>query len=658
MKIKVNFKSLMLLACFTALSGFAFAQKTISGLVTDGETKEPLVGAAVVVTGTTKGTLTDVDGKYTLTDIPANTTTLTFSFTGYSNLTVPIGSSNVLDAQLKGGTILESVVVVGYGTLKSKEVTSSIATIKKEDFIQGNVSDPIQLIQGKVAGLNIARPGGNPNAGFDIRLRGVSTIGANVQPLIVVDGIPDMDLSLIDPNDIESVDVLKDGSAAAIYGASASSGVILITTKKGSSGKQEVAYNANLSTSQISKTAPILSAADYKALGGTDQKATTDWYKEVTRNALSNQHNLSLGGGVGKTSYRISLNYRNNQGVLLNDGNNQLSGRFNLSQKALNDKLTLTVLGSATNKDATFGFGEAFRYATTHNPTAPILDASKTGAETGGYYQISGFDDYNPVAIVNQSTDKGKFKNLNIAGKADFQIMDGLTLSSMYSIIRSSGMRSQYYSRLGRFRGIDRNGLATSNTGDIDQNYGNVTLNYVKGFGKLDFNGVVGYDYRERTFQGFGVSAGDFPTDVLGVNSIGSSKNLSTANPNVSIGSGKSNRKLAAFFGRAGFNFDDTYFGQVTVRREGSTMFGPNNKWGVFPAVSAGVALNRALNLTAFDQLKLRIGYGVTGALPPGEYLSQTTYSAGTNGALNAVRNGNPDLKWEQKAETNMVLTS
>ncbi len=658
MKIKVNFKSLMLLALFTALSSFAFSQKTITGLIRDAESNESLVGASVIVTGTSKGTLTDVDGKYEL-QVPNDATTLTVSFTGYASLTVPI-TGNVVNVDLKGGSILDAVVVVGYGTLKSKEVTSSITSVKNEDFNKGNISDPVGLLQGKVAGLSIARPSGNPNGGFEIRLRGISTFGANVQPLVVVDGVPGVDLKLVDPNDIESFDVLKDGSAAAIYGAQASSGVILITTKKGVAGKVNTDYNVQMSTDAISKTVSILSPSEYKAIGGTDQKGNTEWYKEISRNALSQIHNLSLSGGVGKTSYRIGFNYRDIQGVLLNDGFKQLNGRFSLSQKALDDKLTFSIDGSATNRDSRYGFNEAFRYATTHNPTAPILDATAAGAANGGYYQISGFDDYNPVAIIKQSDNRAKTKNLFLSGKAELEITKGLKLSSLYSIKREAFLQGESYSRLGRFRGQDAKGLASRFTRDIDENYFNTTLSYNKDFGKLGFNAIAGYDFNERTRDEFYAQNGDFgSTDVFGTNNLESGKRILSSgdvNPNLQVASDKASRKVIAFFGRAGFNYDDTYFGSVTVRREGSTMFGPENKWGVFPAASAGVALNKLLGLTTFDNLKLRVGYGVTGALPPSEYLSQTTYSIGNNGSINAIRNGNSNLKWEQKSELSAGL--
>ena len=654
MKIKVNFKSFVLLALFTALSNLLSAQKSITGLVTDTDNGDPLVGASVVVTGTLKGTLTDVDGKYEL-QVPADATTLTYSFTGYSSLTIPIGTSKVIDAKLKGGTILETAVVVGYGTLKSKEVTGSVTSVKAEDFNKGNINDPVQLLQGKVAGLSISRPSGDPNGGFDIRLRGVSTIGSNVQPLIVVDGVPGIDLKLVDPNDIATFDVLKDGAAAAIYGASGSSGVILITTKKGSSGKSAVEYTVQLSNDAIAKKPAFLSASEFKTRGGTDLGANTDWYSAISRSALSHTHNLSLSGGMGKTSYRASLNYRNAQGVALKSGFSQLNGRFNLSQKALNDKMTFSFDASATNKDAQYGYGEAFRYAGTHNPTAPILDGTAAGAETGGYHQISGFDDYNPVALINQSTNEGKIKSLFLSGRAEYELAKGLKLSSLYSINREATFNGEYYSRLGRFRGKDRNGLASRYTRDIDENYFSTVLTYNTDFGKVGFNAVGGYDYRDRTSQDTYIQLGDFVTDAYGYDFLAGSNNLIKNSPLPVVGGGHQRRKLIAFFGRAAFNYDDTYFGTLTLRREGSTMFGVNNKWGLFPAVSAGVALNKVLNLKSFESLKLRAGYGVTGGLPGGEYYSQSTY-ASDKGLPTTVRNGNPDLKWEEKAELSVGL--
>jgi TonB-dependent starch-binding outer membrane protein SusC len=662
MKIKVNFKSLVLLALFSALSNFAIAQKTISGLITDADNKEPLVGAAIVVTGTTKGTLTDVDGKYTLEAVPADATSLTISFTGYANQTVAIGSSNTINVALKGGSFLEEVVVVGYGTLKSKEVSSSITTVKAEDFNKGNVNSPAQLLQGKVAGLAISRPGGDPNQGFNIRLRGLSTVGANVEPLVIIDGVPGASLNSVDPNDIASMDVLKDGSAAAIYGTRASSGVILITTKKGQAGKTTVEYNGQVTSESVDRTVPVMNATEYVAAGGSKIGADqTDWFKEITRSSLSHNHNLSMSGGVNKTSYRVALNYRDIQGVLKKSGFQQFNGRLNLSQKALNDKLTITTDISASNRDVQFALNEAFAFATVYNPTAPVLDAANI--KYGGYYQSESFNYLNPVAILEQSTREGKQKRITGSVRGDYEIVKGLTFGMLYSQNRESDLNGDYYSKFAYFRGIGRNGLASRFTEDRISNQYNTTLTYAKDLGKIGLNLLGGYEYQDFNTENYFVEAGDFLTDAFGYNNIQTAQDFKNANAN--IGSNRFSSKLVAFFGRANINYDDTYFLTASLRREGSSTFGVNNKWGLFPGLSAGVALHKLFNIAGVDNLKLRAGYGVTGALPRDPYLSLQRLSISNNffllngkyiNVVNPSANANPDLKWETKAETNFGL--
>jgi TonB-dependent starch-binding outer membrane protein SusC len=668
MKIKVNFKSLMLLACFTALSSFAFAQKTISGLVTDGDSKEPLVGAAVVVTGTTKGTLTDVDGRYTLTDIPANTTTLTFSFTGYSNLTVPIGSGNVLDAELKGGTILESVVVVGYGSVKQKESTSSVASLKAADFNTGNISSVSQLLQGKIAGLVVATPaGGNPNAVAQIRLRGISTFGANSSPLIIVDGVPNVPLNLVDPNDIESFDVLRDGSAAAIYGVQASSGVIIVTTKKGASGKTTVNYGVQLSSESLATTPQMMSAAQYleankaagNALADVDKGGVTDWYKEITRSALSNVHNLSLSGGLGKGGYSASLNWRNQQGVAY-DGYKQLNARLNLNQRTLNDRLNLNFNFATTNQDQVFAQDGALEQASKYIPTAPVRykdQASADARKYGGYFQnVGGFDQYNPKAIQDQLSNNSNKKRYTLSTRADLDIIKDLKWTSTYALTREDELNSQFVSRNSFFgAGADRNGIATRNAFDKSVNFFNSYLNYNKDLGQSSVSLTGGYEYQRTTEEGFGIQAAGFLTDVVGTNSIGSASDFSKEG-RIGGGSGRSGERLISFFGRANFNYNDIASLSAVVRRDGSSKFADGKQWGIFPAVSAALYLNKILNLTTFDQLKLKVGYGVTGALPIQRYESRAGYVIGRDSSINSQRNASENLTWEKKGELNIGL--
>lgn len=666
MKIKVNLKSLMLMALFTVLSSFAFAQRTITGIVKDGENKEPLIGAAVVVTGTTKGTLTDIDGKYEL-QVPNDATTLTFSFTGYASLTVPI-SGNVVDVDLKGGTILESVVVVGYGSVKQRESTSSVASIKSGDFNKGNITSPAQLLQGKVAGLVVATPaGGNPNANAQIRLRGISTFGANSSPLIIVDGVPNVPLNLIDPNDIESFDVLRDGSAAAIYGVQASSGVIIVTTKKGAAGKTTADYSVQATHEALATTPRMMTAAEYldanKAAGNNladvNKGAVTDWYDEVTRAAVSHVHNLSLGGGLGKGSYRASLNWRDQQGVAY-DGYKQLNARVNLNQRALNDRLNLNFDFSTTNQDQIFAQDEALAQASKYIPTAPVRFANQNTPDAiryGGYYQnFGGFDQYNPKAIQDQLSNTSANKRYTLSSRADIDIIEGLKWTSTYALTREDVIGSQFVSRRSFFGGgVDRSGIASRRAFDKSINFFNSYLNYNKSLGQSNLTLTAGYEYQRTVDEGFGLSAAGFASDEIGTNSIGSATDL-TKSGQVDMFSFKSAERLISFFGRANFNYNDIASVSAVLRRDGSSKFADGKQWGIFPAVSAALYLNKLMNLTSFDQLKLKAGYGLTGALPRERYETRFGFEVNRNGQILSLRNPSTNLTWEKKGELNLGI--
>jgi iron complex outermembrane receptor protein len=688
MKLKFDYltRCLLLLLVAMGMSSLAVAQRTVKGTVTDGQSGDPLIGANILVVGTSVGTITDVDGTYSL-QVPAGATEIEVTYTGYGAQRVTIGASNTIDVALTAGELLEEIVVTGYGTQKSKEVTSAITSIKAEDFNQGQVNNPLQLVQGKVAGLSISQPGSDPNGSPAIRLRGLSTLGANTSPLVVIDGVIGASLQTVDPNDIASIDVLKDGSAAAIYGSRASSGVIIVTTKKGVKGSTNLEYNAYLTTEAIAKSVdiadrgeflrlrevayrhfnPNASASDVSAaIAALDRGSDTDWMGEVTRNAISHVHNVSMSGGVGNgTSYRAAFNYRDIQGVGINTGFKQLNGRLNLTQKALNDRLTLGLNVSATERRSQYGFNQAFYYATTYNPTAPVLWDSKSpiynaalDLKYGGYYQQENFDYFNPVAIAEQNTNEGNTKDLLVNVRGDYELIDGLTYSLSYSQQKESGLFGEFYPSTSYFRGFNEKGLATRRTEDRSTELLESTLKY-----DIDLSGnqltlLGGYSYQEFTSEGFSAQATRFITNDLNFNNLNFGQRAALGDPNA-VGSYKDRYKVIGFFGRANLNIDDTYYIMASVRREGSSRFGKENRWGIFPAASVGADLAKIADISGVDQLKLRVAYGVTGSLPPSSYLSQFLYSRQGNfffngefvPAIGPSRNANPDLKWEQKGE-------
>ena len=376
--------------------GLAKAQ-TVSGNVSDDN--GPLLGASVVVKGTANGTTADFDGNFTIQ--AGSGDILVFSYVGYTAQEVAVGNQTTINVVLVANNELDEVIVTGYGGQKEKEITSAVVSVGEEEFNQGQVNDPSQLLQGKVAGLQIYNKGGNPNAGAQIRLRGLSTVGANASPLVVIDGVIGASLANVDPSDIANISVLKDASAAAIYGSRGSSGVILVTTKSGVAGETKISYNVQYSSAERLNTIDVMSADEFRAAGGRDLGATTNWLDEVTRTAATKIHNVSMSGGNGSTSYRVSANYRDVEGILVNNGFTQMNARLNFSTRTLNDKLKIEFSSSFTDRNQQNGFSEALRYATLYNPTAPVLAENApyafNGEQFGGYFETLGlFDSFNP----------------------------------------------------------------------------------------------------------------------------------------------------------------------------------------------------------------------------------------------------------------------
>ena len=685
MKTKQLLKRLYVLLPLVFLSAQILLAQTrkITGKVTDATTGAPIQGVSVQVKSTGIGVTTDASGTYSI-NFPANASVLVFSYIGFALQEITVGDKNVVDVKLAESVDkLSEVVVTGYGTQKKREVTSSITTVKAEQFNKGNISDVAQLLQGKVAGLSISRPGGDPNGGFSIRLRGLATLGANTQPLIVVDGQVGADINTVDPNDINSIDILKDGSAAAIYGTRGSAGVIIITTKSGKSGTPQITYNGSVTAESPIKFTHHMTGEEFRAfiqpsgigadttLKGKDYGANTDWNKEITRTAISHTHNLSFSGGNSGTTYNASVNYREAQGVAIRTGFKQINGRLNLTQKALNNKLVFNFSISSTRRTSQVGFPDAFKYATIFNPTAPVYSTDPLYDLTGGGFFESNLIDYsNPVAVLKQNTNTIELQRFNISGSAEYQFVKGLKFLVRYAQQTSSVYQEAYLpitafisrNYLVVATGFGRHGYAFKKEDkSFNQLYEN-TLSYDGKFKDLNIAAVAGYSYQDFLNKGFGAQGGNFVTDA-------SRENLAAAldfqNGIGTLSSYKNGSKLIAFFGRLNLNYNNIAFLSASLRREGSTEFGENNKWGYFPAVSVGLDIKKLVDIPVVNTLKLRGSYGVTGSLPPSPYLSlerlsiNGTYYAG-NGVYAQVYQGtanpNPDLKWERKQETDIGL--
>lgn len=644
-------KYLLMVVAFSVMS-FAWAQeRTITGTITDSESGETIPGANVVEKGTSNGTITDFDGNYRIT--VSDDATLVVSFVGYVTQEIPIGSRSVIDVQLSLDVqSLQEVVVVGYGTQQKKEITSAVVDISEEEFNQGNVNNPSQLLQGKVPGLSVYNKGGDPNSRGTIRLRGISTVGANTEPLVVIDGVIGASLDNVDPNDIESVNVLKDGSAAAIYGSRGSSGVILVTTKRGKKGTVQATYNGYVSADVILNEQPIMTASEYLDAGGNDLGSETDWQDEVTRTGWSNVHNVAVSGGSENTTFRLSTNFRDINGILEESGFDQINARANINHFALNDRLKLAFNMSMTNRESNFSFNEALRYATLYNPTAPVR------FDNGEFFQAILFDNFNPVAIIEQNQNVGKAKDINFNVQADFSITDELTITANYGQQYENELNGEFYPSTSFFRGLNRNGLARRFTRDNRFTLFESYATYATSFNKINLTASAGYSFQEFEEEGLTLELGNLPSNELGFYGIDLSGDRVLGNQNnVFVDSYITpEERIIAFFGRVNLTFDDAIFLNASVRREGSTKLGPDNQWGIFPAFGAGVDLNRYLALSGVSQLKLRAGYGVTGSLPrvSGQAQDQWVYEFSGGGTVRKARDANPDLKWEEKAEINL----
>lgn len=651
----------------------AQSRRTITGTVTDAADGVAIPAVNIVVEGTLIGTSTNIDGTYSLS-IPADAETLVFSSIGYITLNVQINGRSAINVEMSQDVqFLDDVIVVGYGSQEEKEITSSVTSVSAEDFNLGNVSEPVQLIQGKVPGLSVYNRGGDPNASPTIRLRGISTVGANTEPLFVIDGVIGGSIDNLDPSDIASMSVLKDGSAAAIYGSRASSGVIIVTTKKGSDlaglnkgdGVAEVTYSSYVSIASVLDAIDVLTADQFVANGGNDLGARNDWLDRVTRDAMSNVQNIAVSGGTLNTNYRVSFNYRDIEGILEDSGFEQFNARINLSHRTFNDKLNLNFNYSLTNRESDYSFSDALRYGVLFNPTAPVFgaDANIGDAEfyapSGGYFYPFGlFDSFNPVAMLDLNQNLGESKDLLFAAEADYDIMDNWSASVSYSRQSGDQLNAEYYSVYDWYRGNGAGGpgIARRYTDNDQQTLVEAYTTYSQTLSKLDATLTGGYSYQQNNFEDFFVQAGDFLNDDLLYNAFENSGNIKEAGLIQLSSNASPDEKIIAGFVRGNFTWDNAIFFNASVRREGSTKLGEDNKWGIFPAFGVGTDITNWVEVGPLDQLKLRVGYGVTGSLPANSGLSQDLYTDDGNGNITFDRGANKDLKWEEKAELNIGL--
>ena len=651
------------------IASLSFAQtRTIKGRVIDAKDNTPLPGVTVKLKNSNSGTATGVNGTYSIV-VPAQTTALEFSFIGYETKEVRIGSGDEINVGLAlSSKTLNDVVVVGYGTLKRREITSAVTSIKAEDFNQGGTRSAMDLVQGKVAGLSITRTrGNNPNEGASLQLRGVTSLSGTNGPLIVIDGIPGGNLDLLTQDDIASIDVLRDGSAAAIYGTRGNGGVILVTTKKGKSGEPQFNYSTYLQREVVDKKPVTLTAEEYKAVTTPTNHLGADvnlYDMLINKDNLSHYHNFSATGGTDKSNYRAAIYYSDAQGIAIRNNRQQYGGRLNLNQTGLQGKLTMQ-LNLATNfnkADLLGGSTGDFEQAVQRNPTAPIIGPD------GKYIETTAFNNYNPIARLQQELSERDQQTLSGDAKVTLEVINGLRVSAFGAIMRNNWNDRQYRNRASRSSQNDYQGGGYAykrNDNQVNRIFES-TIDYSKNFGgDHDVQVVGGYSYQYATQEWFSANNSGFLTDAFADWNLGNGVYLTQGK--AGMGSNKEDNTLIAFFGRVNYAFRKKYMAQLSLRHEGSSKFGNNNKWGNFPSVSAGWMLSEEEFMKAIpvvNELKLRAGYGVTGNDGWANYLSQVMLSTGGSYLQNGVwyqtygpsKNPNPDLRWEKKKEYNIGI--
>lgn len=687
---------LLLLSCILLSSVYNFAygqERVISGKVTSPVDGTPLPGVNVLIKGTSEGTVTDIDGNYS---ISANDTdVLIFSFVGFANTEVPVSTisgNNYSIALEEDIQSLSEVVVIGYGTQEKKDATGAVTSVTAEEFNKGVIASPEQLIQGRAAGVQVTGASGEPGSGMSIRIRGTSSIRSGNGPLYVVDGVPlsgsnssssgtDVGfgtssarnpLNFINPNDIESISVLKDASATAIYGSRGANGVVIITTKSGKTGAGIFDYSSSVSVSTITKKYDLLDkeaflngaedlGADRDAI---DLGAETDWQDEIFRTAISHNHNLSYGGGGENGSYRLSLGYLNQEGIIEESSLERVTARVNANRTFWDDRLNLSTQltiskvrdeGVAITNNSGFR-GDLLGSMIISNPTRPVYNDD-------GTFNQPGVDQLNPVAMLALSED---FTNtLRTLGSfaLEYKILQNLSFRTSLGFDQSTSSRKVAYSRdlvaagiqnVGRGGVLDitENNILTENYFTYNQELGDAS--------KLDF--LLGYSYQQFNYETQTTLARNYRTSdtKIMINNIASANQFLANTSNTKD-------ELQSFYGRANLSLSDKYLFTATLRADGSTKFGENNKYGIFPSFAAAWRISdEDFAPDVFSDLKLRAGYGVTGnqEIPHNLFEQRRRYSdysfneAGESqgGDLIDVAFQNPDLKWESSTQYNLGL--
>ncbi|MEP7142547.1 MAG: SusC/RagA family TonB-linked outer membrane protein, partial [Ferruginibacter sp.] len=696
--LKCSWLSILLLLIIYPFSALiAQNQQKITGTVTD-NSGVPLSGVTVSVKGTKKATATVGDGSFATTANEGDI--LVFSAVSFVKKELLVTRETFYKVEMTGTSIaMTDVVVVGYGKSSRKTLSSAITTIKPEDLNRGAISDVGQLLQGKVAGLNITASG-DPNKPAAVILRGASTVNSPGAPFYVIDGVPGADISAVAPDDIASIDVLKDAAATAIYGNRAASGVIMVTTKRGRKGQVQTAYNGYVGYEKVSNNLNLMNAAqltEYIAANNAafspndNLGATTDWQSAIQRSsALSHNHNLSFSGGGDHSTYSASLNYIDKEGILGDSRLKRVIARLNVEQYALNDKVKFGLNVSNSSSNATYVPLQniVLLQAAKHLPVSPVKNEDGTYFEnlnTTGYF--------NPLAITGNAQDNSKYNTLIGGFTAEVNLPLGFTYNVNLAYQKITSLHGEYYSSyFGKYPtsnfynnpdpgiGIAHTLIGTlfgTNGSALRNTFQNTTktiesfLTWNKKIADHSVNVVLGYSWQENTYgEGFQTSSTNFPTDNIGYNNLVLGNPYAVSSYRINLGSDLTygQTRLISDFARLNYNFKDKYLLQGSVRRDGSSVFGDNNHWGYFPAVGAAWRIGQEefmQSQSIFTDLKLRGSYGVTGnSQGIGAFTSKlvfgitgTYYDNGVQAAAyGPIQGSNPDLKWEKTATTNLGL--
>ena len=671
----------LFLALLLTIGATAFAQKVkITGTVTD-PGGEPLIGVSVKTGNSGAGAITDVDGNYSVEVSP--TGTLVFSYVGFEVRNEPVKNRRVINVTLKEkNDVLNEVVVIGYGTMDKKELTSAISHVGEKDFLTISSLDPSMMIQGKVAGVSITNTGaGDPNNQASIQIRGVSSRSAGLGPLIVIDGVPGGNLTNINPNDIASFDILKDGAASAIYGTRGSNGVIVVTTKKGSKdGRMHTSYSGMFSWDVINKELDMMSAQEFRdvRLGwgdtGVDLGGNVDWLDAVSRTGTAQQHTLTLSGGNDKSNYRVSADYRDAKGIDLRSHRREYGARASIMHTTKGGLFTITanIAPRIIYRDqADWG---VFKDAIEANPTTPLMDPENPTRYYNFQGQVVGS---NPVERQLLEKDHGDTKLLDWDGTVRLNLLPLLGNDSDGNHRLSTQVMfadHQYDNDNSWFRpststiciNNGREGEASRSYSKERQYVVEWLTNYSGSFGSHNVKGMAGYSYQYAQYSGLNAYNKDFPNDGLGYDNLGSGE-YAKEEGEIDMGSYRNDSKLISFFGRVSYDYAGKYMFTASLRHEGSSKFGADNKWGNFPAVSAGWRISEEpfmKNVKWVSDLKLRADYGVTGNQDFGSYISLNTMTGFGyyfyNGKYFQVwgpsKNVNPDLRWEKGKNWNIGI--